>query len=245
MEYDLEFAQKIECNEDEKRQCMKLVAFILGLAKKARTYGMLALAKDGEETSSFLLRKGIQLATDGAKPNVVRSILEFYILSGNYIGKELLERCLMLEGVIAIQDGLHPKLLKELLLSFFGEEDYQIFESELAERSKNDLGPYLDQIENSDAASLTGFKLSNVVLKLDDKAIEEILKEMNTADLAKTVKDLSGKAQVKIFNNMQKKGALTLKETLDSMESLSKNETSEAQQLFVKTISELKKRERI
>ena len=52
MEYDLEFAKKIECSEDEKRQCMKLVAFLLTLAKKARTYGMLALAKEGEETSS-------------------------------------------------------------------------------------------------------------------------------------------------------------------------------------------------
>ncbi len=245
MDYDLEFARKIDCSEDEKRQCMKLVAYLLSLAKKARTYGMLALAKDAEETRSFLLRKGIQLATDGAKPDVVRSVLEFYILSGNYIGKELLERCLILEGVLAIQDGLHPKLLKELLLSFFGEEDYQIFESELSERQKDDLGHYLEQIEHSEAASLTAFKLSNVVLKLDDNMIEEILKEMNTADLARAIKDLSGKARIKIFSNMQKKGAMSLKETLDAMQPLSKAETAEAQQVFVKTIAELKKRERI
>jgi flagellar motor component MotA len=129
---------------------------------------MLALAKDAEETSSFLLSKGIQLATDGAKPQVVRSVLEFYILSGDFSGKDLLERCIILEGVLAIQDGLHPKLLKELLLSFFGEKDYDTFRDELTKTGKNDLGEYLQEIKESEAGSLTGFKLSNIVLKMDD-----------------------------------------------------------------------------
>jgi flagellar motor component MotA len=245
MEYDLEFARKIECSEDEKRACMKTVSFLLNLAKKARTYGMLALAKEADETSSFLLRKGIQLATDGAKPEVVRSVLEFYILSGNFTGQELLERCLILEGVLAIQDGLHPKLLKELLLSFFGEVDYQTFEAELVERQKDDLENYIKRIENSEAASLNAFKLSNVVLKLDQNAIEELLKEMSTEDLAKSVNDLTGKAIVKILKTMQKKGALALIETFETMDPLSKAETSEAQQQFVNTIADLKKREQI
>ena len=243
MEYDLEFAQKIKCSEEEKRHCLGLVSFLLALAKKARTYGMLALAKDAEETPSFLLSKGIQLATDGAKPQVVRSVLEFYILSGDYSGRALLERCLILEGVLAIQDGLHPKLLKELLLSFFGEKDYEIFKEELTKTDKNNLGEYLQQIKESEAGSLTGFKLSNIVLKMDDAIIEELLKEMNTSDLARAVKDLSGKALTKIFTNMQKKGALALKESLESMEALSKAEVSETQQVLVKTISELKKRQ--
>jgi hypothetical protein len=245
MEYDLEFARKIECSEDEKRACMKTVSFLLNLAKKARTYGMLALAKEADETSSFLLRKGIQLATDGAKPEVVRSVLEFYILSGNYAGQELLERCLILEGVLAIQDGLHPKLLKELLLSFFGEVDYRTFKAELAERQKNHLEDYIKRIEKSEAASLNAFKLSNVVLKLDQNAIEELLKEMSTGDLAKSVIDLTGKAKIKILKTMQKKGALALIETFETMEPLSKAETSEAQRQFVNTITDLKKRERI
>jgi hypothetical protein len=243
MEYDLEFARKIKCSAEDKRHCLELVSFLLALAKKARTYGMLALAKDAEETPSFLLSKGIQLATDGAKPQVVRSVLEFYILSDDYSGKELLERCIILEGVLAIQDGLHPKLLKELLLSFFGEKDYSMFKEELTKTSKNDLGEYLRGIKESEAGSLTGFKLSNIVLKMDDATVEELLKEMNTSDLARAVKDLNGKALTKIFSNMQKRGAMALKENLETSNSLSKAEISEAQQLFVKTITELKKRQ--
>ena len=243
MDYDLEFAQKIKCSEEDKRHCLGLVAFILTLAKKARTYGILALAKDAEETSSFLLSKGIQLATDGAKPQIVRSVLESYILAGGYSGKALLERCLILEGVLAIQDGLHPKLLKELLLSFFGEKDHQIFKEELNKRDKNGLGEYLQAIRDSEAGSLTGFQLSNMVLKMDDATVEELLKEMNTSDLARAVKELNGKALTKIFTNMQKKGALALKESLESMPALSKTEVSEAQQVLANTITELKMRQ--
>lgn len=245
MEYDLEFARKLECSEDDKRDCLKVVEILLSLSKKARTYGMLSLAKEAEEDSSFLLTKGIQLATDGAKPQVVRSVLEFYILSGNYVGKELLERCLILEGVVAIQEGLHPKLLKELLLSFFGEEDYEIFEDELNETSKSSLAEYLGKIKNDKAGSSNARKLSKYILKLNDGAIEELLKELDTSTLAKAIQNINGDAKLKIFKKMQIKGALLLKETLEQMEPLSKDQITEAQEGLVKTLSELKKKGRI
>jgi hypothetical protein len=245
MEYDLEFARKLECSEDDKRDCLKVVEILLNLSKKARTYGMLSLAKEAEEDSSFLLTKGIQLATDGAKPQVVRSVLEFYILSGNYVGKELLERCLILEGVVAIQEGLHPKLLKELLLSFFGEEDYEIFEDELNETSKSSLTEYLEKIKNDKAGSSNARKLSKYILKLNDGAIEELLKELDTSTLAKAIQNISGDAKLKIFKKMQIKGALLLKETLEQMEPLSKDQITEAQEGLVKTLAELKKKGRI
>ena len=245
MEYDLEFARKLECSEDDKRDCLKVIENLLSLSKKARTYGMLSLAQEAEENSSFLLTKGIQLATDGAKPHVVRSVLEFYILSGNYVGKELLERCLILEGIVAIQEGLHPKLLKELLLSFFGEEDYEIFEDELNETSKSSLTEYLGKIRNAQAGSSNARKLSKYILKLNDGAIEELLKELDTSHLAKAIQNMSGDAKLKIFKKMQRKGALLLKETLEQMEPLSKNQIAEAQEELVNIISELKKRGRI
>jgi hypothetical protein len=213
MEYDLEFARKLECSEDDKRDCLKLVENLLSLSKKARTYGMLSLAKEAEENSSFLLTKGIQLATDGAKPHVVRSILEFYILSGNYVGKELLERCLILEGIVAIQEGLHPKLLKELLLS-------------LNETSKPSLTEYLGKIKNTQAGSENAKKLSNYILKLNDGAIEELLKELDTSNLAKAIQNMSGvqsgqshskyerRRSIKNIQKNAKKGGVTTKRNL-------------------------------
>jgi len=245
MNYDLEFAERIKCSEEDKRQCLKLVSNLLSLANKARNYGMLSLVVDADETASFLMKKGIQMATDGAKPQVVRSVLEFYILSGNYSGKDLLERCIILEGLLAIQEGLHPKLLKELLLSFFGEKDHQILKNALEKQSKQSIAAYLKKIEGEVASSPTGKKLSNFILKLDDGAVRELLKELNTSDLAKAVKEMSGQALIKVLNNMWQKGAVMLVEALEQMEYVPKEEIKTAQEQFIKTVSELNKRGKI
>ena len=80
MNYDAEFCQQMRVSEDEKRQCLALVSEILTLATKGRNFGLLSLGKEAEESSSFLLRKGLQLALDGVKSHTARIILELYIL---------------------------------------------------------------------------------------------------------------------------------------------------------------------
>ena len=127
MNYDAEFCQQIRVSEDAKRQCLALVSEILFLATKARNYGLLSLGKEAEESASFLLRKGLQLALDGVKSHTARTILELYIFTGDYTGKDLLERCIILEGVMGVLEGMHPKLLKELLLSFLGESGHTMY----------------------------------------------------------------------------------------------------------------------
>ena len=105
MNYDAEFCQQIRVSEDEKRQCFERVSEILALATKGRNFGLLSLGKEAEDCSSFLLRKGLQLALDGVKSNTARTILELYIHTGNYTGKELLDRCIILEGVLGLASG--------------------------------------------------------------------------------------------------------------------------------------------
>jgi flagellar motor component MotA len=90
MNYDAEFCQQIRVSEAEKRPSFALISEILALATKGRNFGLLSLGKEAEENSSFLLGKGLQLALDGVKSHTARTILELYILTGNYTGKELL-----------------------------------------------------------------------------------------------------------------------------------------------------------
>ena len=139
MEYDWRFSQRSKCSDEEKRECLKLVSELVALSNVARRNGLLSLVPDAEKSSSFLLRKGLQLVVDGVNPQVTREVLESYILSGDYNGKELLKRCIILQGVAAIQKGLHPKVAKEFLLSFLGEESYAIFEEEIEITAENIL----------------------------------------------------------------------------------------------------------
>lgn len=245
MNYDAEFCQQIRVSEAEKRQCFALISEILALATKGRNFGLLSLGQEAEESPLFLLRKGLQLALDGVKSPTARTILELYILTGNYTGKQLLERCIILEGVLGILDGMHPKLLKELLLSFLGETGHTIFKEEFETGEQEKLLSYLKEIEKKPAATNSSAKLGNIIAKLNEKAIKRFLQIIHIDDLAKTVKDMDGKAQITIFNHLPDRGASMLFEAIEQMDSIAHHEIVEAQNKFVAIMSELKDQGRI
>ena len=239
MEYDWQFSQKIKCGDEEKRQCMQLISDLIDLSVMARRNGLLSLIQVAEESASFLLKKGLQLVVDGVAPQVVRNVLENYILSGDFNGKALLERCIILEGVAAIQQGMHPKVTKELLLSFLGEAGYDVYQKEFENSSGESVDAFLKKIEDTPACSMLGKKLDQSILKLDDGALEKFLMEINTGDLAKSMKCIGGKAQLRIFNRLSQKAADALKDTVADLESLDESDFANAQQLALALINDL------
>jgi len=241
MEYDWQFSQKIKCSDDEKRKCMKLISDLIAMSVMARRNGLLSLIQVAEESSSFLLKKGLQLVVDGVTPQVARNVLESYIVSGNFEGKALLERCIILEGVAAIQQGLHPKVTKEYLLSFLGEDSYEIYQKEFEGESRDSLGSYLNKIEDTQASSTIGKRLDQIILKLDDEAIEKFLMEINTGDLAKSMKCMGGKAQLRIFNNLSTKAADALREIVEELDTPDESDMASAQELALEIITDLQK----
>jgi hypothetical protein len=239
MEYGWQFSQKSKCSDREKQQCMKLVADLVNLSVMARRNGLLSLIQIAEQKSSFLLSKGLQLVVDGVNPQVVRDVMENYILSGDYAGIDLLERCIILEGVSAIQQGFHPKVTKEFLLSFLGEDNYEIYQKEYEGGNRESLELYLKEIEDIPAFSAKGSKLDRFILDLNDEAIERFLMEINTNDLAKLLKGMGGQAQIRIFNNLSKKAAYGLKDTLEDLDSIDDAELSAVQDMVFEIISDL------
>jgi hypothetical protein len=242
MEYDWQFSQKIKCDDEEKRECMQLIADLINLSIMARRNGLLSLIQVAEESSSFLLNKGLQLVVDGVSPQLVRNVLESYILSGDFEGKALLERCIILEGVAAIQQGLHPKVTKEFLLSFLGEDSYDFYQKEFEGGNRDTMDSYLKKIKGTPATSIIGTKLDQIILKLDDDAIEKFLMEINTGDLAKSMKCMGGRAQLRIYNNLPKKAADALRDTVEDLVSLNESDLANAQELVLEIITDLQAR---
>ena len=240
MNYDAEFCQQIRVSEDAKRECLGLVSEILFLATKARNYGLLSLGKEAEESASFLLRKGLQLAMDGVKSQTARTILELYIFTEDYTGKDLLERCLILEGAMGILEGVHPKLLREIMLSFLGESGHNLYKEEFETREKEKLESYLKKIEEQPAASSSSAKLGNVIANLNGKAIKQFLQVINIDDLARAINDMDGKVQIKVFNHLPQRSASLLLESVEKMDSIEPHETLQAQNKVVAIISEMR-----
>ena len=245
MEYDWEFGERIRCSEDEKSECIALVSQIVSMAKMAKRNGLLALVQEAEATTSFLLRKGLQLVLEGVQPSLVRTTLEYYILSGTYTGKDLLERCIMMEGVLAIQKGVNPQIIQELLLSLFGEKGHEAYEAEFGEKKTDKLDAFFQKIKKDRAVTPLSSKLGHTIMQLDDQSIQQCLKEISTVDLARALKGLEGKAKIRVFENLPKRSAAILQETVEHLDLMRDSEMNEAQKKIMLVISGLEEQDDI
>jgi hypothetical protein len=239
MKHDWEFSERIQCREAEKKECMALVEEIVSMANKAKRNGLLSLVHEAEEASHFLLRKGLQLILEGVNPEIVKKTLQYYILSGKYQGKALLERCLIMEGVIAIQHGINPTVIKELLLSLFGEDNSANHELEYGDDRGNRLNAFFKKIETYRATTPLSAKLGHMIMQLNDQSIQKCLKEISTVDLARALKGIEGKAQIKVFKNLPKRSAAILQETVEHLDLMRESEMNDAQEKVLLIISDL------
>ena len=63
--------------------------------------------------------------------------------------------------------------------------------------------------------------------------------EINTGDLAKSLKGMGGQAQRRIFNNLSKKAASALKNSLEDLDSIDDAELAEIQERVLEIITDL------
>jgi flagellar motor switch protein FliG len=82
------------------------------------------------------------------------------------------------------------------------------------------------------------FVFEDIVL-LDDRAIQKVLREVDTAELAKALKAVDSEVQDKIYRNMSKRAATLLKEDMDYMGPIRLKDVEEAQQKIVSIIRKL------
>ena len=82
------------------------------------------------------------------------------------------------------------------------------------------------------------FIFEDIVL-LDDRAIQKVLREVDTGELAKALKAVDSEVQDKIFRNMSKRAATLLKEDMEYMGPVRLKDVEESQQKIVSIIRKL------
>ncbi|OHD64094.1 MAG: flagellar motor switch protein FliG [Spirochaetes bacterium GWF1_41_5] len=82
------------------------------------------------------------------------------------------------------------------------------------------------------------FVFEDIVL-LDDRSVQKVLREVDTADLSKALKSVDAEVQEKIFKNMSKRAATLLKEDMEYMGPVRLRDVEEAQQKVVNIIRKL------
>lgn len=237
--YNWSFAERLKCSEDERRHCLALVTNMMDLAARARRSGLLSLVDTIEGDKHFLLVKGLHLIVDGVKPDVVRRILENYILSDDCRGQELLTRCLILEGIAGIQNGVNPKNIKEMLLSFFGSQGPAMYRKAFKTEDDSNLDDLFRDLDAETESEALPTSLNSALSALADADIQECLKEVSTHDLAMAVQGMSGRDQLRIFKNLSQRGAAYLQKVLTQMAPIPNSDMIAAQEKIQSIISEL------
>lgn len=120
--YDAKLASVLELDAAGADVVAGDIRTIVGLARKARRDGLLALDEDAQTATPGLLRLGLRLVVDGADPDVVQRTCRIAIHADGFEGVELVRRLVLLDGVLGIQAGENPTQLAAQLSAYLGEE---------------------------------------------------------------------------------------------------------------------------
>jgi len=156
---------------------------------------------------------------------------------------------------IAMMDRTSPEVLREVervlekKLSSLSSEDYtaaggveSIVEIlNLVDRASEKQ--IIEALEDEDPELAEEIKKRMFVFEdivmLDDKAIQKVMREVDSQELAKALKSVDSEVQDKIFKNMSKRAAGMLKEDMEYMGPVRLKDVEEAQQKIVSIIRHL------
>ncbi|MDR2602386.1 MAG: flagellar motor switch protein FliG [Spirochaetaceae bacterium] len=156
---------------------------------------------------------------------------------------------------IAIMDRTSPEVLREVervlekKLSTLSSEDYttaggvpSIVEIlNLVDRSSEKQ--IIEVLEEEDPELAEEIKKRMFVFEdivmLDDRSIQKVLREVDTAELSKALKSVDTEVQEKIFRNMSKRAAAMLKDDMEFMGPVRLKDVEESQQKIVGIIRHL------
>jgi flagellar motor switch protein FliG len=242
-------------NEKEfNEQYGAFIKKVLPLSEKSRREGLLSLSADSEKVCERgIFDYGLNFVIDGTDAGYIEKILS------NIIAQEKDEytrvfKTIQKEAVIGIQQGINPQMLYYILNSLTGislkdDEAYlsinaekakvrdEAFEKEIAAMLKA-LDEQLGVEPKEEDENKQEFTLDDII-RLDDRCIQQILRNVDVRDLTIALVTVSQAVQGKILKNMSRNAAIAIKEDMDflsCMPPLREEDRQEAQQKIIDII---------
>lgn len=112
--------------------------------------------------------------------------------------------------------------------------------------TENAIMTSLEDSEPELAAQIRNFMFSfDDVMRLDDKSLQELMKDVSSEDLARALKMVDEGTREKIFKNMSKRGAEMLREEITLMPPIRISEVEASQRKIVEVTKKLEAEGRI
>lgn len=241
--YEYWMYEKLHCTREEKKEVFTLIDELLQLSTKAKQVGLFELEHEVNLVSETLLKKGLELMIDGTEPEILKKILLNHLSCGNKQAKEFLKGILIIEGILCIQQGWHPYLIKEILLSYLGEEMIADTETHYNTSSKyrSDLiKGYIDELSQKEVSE-SARNLEGPLEKINDRSLQRLLRDLDYEMVAIVLNELNKKTQEKVLNNMSPRLAVMIIENIKNLKRTSSADIIEAQKSMLEIIKLLVK----
>lgn len=232
----------IQCSVEDRIACISTLDMIIETSKKAHSKGLLALEEEVNLQQNKLFQKGIELLLYGIEPFELRNILENYITVGNYSGKELLERILIVEGILAIQQGDYPWVIREKLISYFGEDCLDNLKAhfDLTKSTKMKLENHMASIKENQTLSDATESLEKELKKMSARSVQRLLREIDLVVLSTGLVGFSREVQTKIFEGLSKMAQSNVLDFIELQEKIGSAQMVDAQSIIANTIKALR-----
>jgi hypothetical protein len=235
-------------------QYTAFVKRVLGFAEKARREGLLMLEGGmdrGKIKERDIFEYGLNFVIDGTDSTIIEKILDNIIMQEKDEYTRIY-KTIQKEAVLNIQQGFNPEMLYSILNSFtdmpLNEDKVYIdmhsdVDESPVEQEDEALQEQSDDIIEEDPELAEAIKnqtfVFEYVARLNNPAIQKILRETDSQELAKALKAASPEVRNKIFKNISKRAAAILKEEMEYMGPIRKSDAEEAQQGIINTIMHL------
>lgn len=184
------------------------------------------------------------------KPEKAAQVLEHFSPAIQY---EISKRMATLKSVPReFIEEIAKTLEKELIIGGTTDQQMggvQLMANILNRMNRSTENAIMSALEDSDpelAAQIRNFMFSfDDVMKLDDKSLQELMKDISSEDLSKALKLVDENMREKIFKNMSKRGAEMLREEISLMPPIRLSEVEASQRKIVEITKKLESEGRI
>ena len=101
----------------EQMQGEEIDQLFVHLGKVARAEGILALEEYAAEMADPYIQQAVQLAVDGAEPDLIVDILQTWMKSRMHENE--CKNLKVIEGIMAVQSGDHPRIIETKLSKIY------------------------------------------------------------------------------------------------------------------------------
>jgi len=187
--FTLENRELFRCTKRERASCMETVNTVVSLSETARKCGLLGFEDEGLKLNNEFQKSMIRNIVDGLDCESIRRLMEARIVASGATGAELLKLIIFGEGVLDILSGNNPRVTREYLEGFVGEDALEYWKKlEFLRRKNKSEKPGIDTIpeqtpitdESKESTNeITIKELAQLIRKADRSTQLSILEQLN------------------------------------------------------------------